>query len=110
MVREKPGFRTEWSAEGFVIAGSTRNPLRRGIPDQVRDDVVQHGGDGSVIAGSTRNPPEEEIPDQVRDDVVQHDGEGSGMTVLVRERAGLLPLSHFLVIFVVCIWKEYNAL
>ena len=47
LVREKPGFRTEWSAEGFVIAGSTRNPLRRGIPDQVRDDVVQHGGDGS---------------------------------------------------------------
>ena len=44
------------------IVGLIRGPLRWEMLNRVQHDC------GTVIAGSTRNPMEREIPDQVRDD------------------------------------------
>ena len=69
-----------------VTPGSTRGPLNRGMPDQVRHDKkdqVRHDKKGNpwfdnrhprhsppVTPGSTRGPLNRGMPDQVRHDLV----------------------------------------
>ena len=47
----KAGFSYGMVCGGVRHCGPDPQSIETGIPDQVRDDVVQHGGDGSGMTG-----------------------------------------------------------